>query len=379
MQRPRVSVFASVRLASRRPASRRPASRISLAAVALVALAGCGRTELFGSRGHCAATDVACQMAIDAGTGPRVDGGGAGTAGFGGPGEAGFGGPGAAGFGGPGVAGFGGSGAGGAAGFGAAGASGMGGAAGLPLTCAQMPEICGNGKDDNCNGLADCADPSCFGDPSCTKPGEEICNNGIDDDDDGLIDCADPDCATSISCKPTMGHEICDNGKDDNCDGLVDCADPQCTTFPGCLTVACAADVDFGTLASHGASVTRTIDTTGATRAFTTCATTGANGRDASFVLTAPPDVSLDITQTIGAAHAVALFRAGARRDVRSQPRNVRQRGRQREGDPDLRGPRRRHVLAHRRVVSRDAGRDDGDAVDGHDDDARDLRQRHRR
>ena len=62
-------------------------------------------------------------------------------------------------------------------------------------------EICGNKIDDDCNGLTDCADPACFGDPSCSKPGQEICNNGIDDNGDGLIDCADPECANSIFCR----------------------------------------------------------------------------------------------------------------------------------------------------------------------------------
>ena len=51
-----------------------------------------------------------------------------------------------------------------------------------------------------------------------------------------------------------MGIEICDNRRDDNADGLVDCADPQCATFPACLAVRCQAEVDFGTLAAHGAS-----------------------------------------------------------------------------------------------------------------------------
>jgi hypothetical protein len=42
-------------------------------------------------------------------------------------------------------------------------------------------EICGNGKDDNC----DCVVDNCTG---------EICNDGIDNDGDGLVDSADPSC-----------------------------------------------------------------------------------------------------------------------------------------------------------------------------------------
>src|ERR1022692_4164616 len=92
-------------------------------------------------------------------------------------------------------------------------------------------EICGNKIDDDCNGLTDCADPACFGDPSCSTPGQEICNNGIDDNGDGLIDCKDPDCSRSPACKPSTGTEICDNGVDDNGNNLVDCVEPMCATF----------------------------------------------------------------------------------------------------------------------------------------------------
>ena len=188
----------------------------------------------------------------------------------------------------------------------------VGGKGGTGNSCASNVEICNNGKDDNCNNLTDCADPSCFGNAACITPGKEICNNGIDDNGNGLIDCADPDCMGSLACKPTMGTEICNNGIDDNGDGLVDCADPQCTNFPGCLTVACTPDVDFGTIAAHGAKVVRMMDTTGAKQGFATCAPKGGVGRVGRFQLTATADVRLDFTQPSGSAHVVALFRAGA-------------------------------------------------------------------
>jgi hypothetical protein len=173
-------------------------------------------------------------------------------------------------------------------------------------------EICGNKIDDDCNGLTDCADPACFGDPSCSTPGQEICNNGIDDDGDGLIDCQDPDCFSNIVCKPATGTEICDNGVDDNGNGLVDCLDPMCATFPACLTVNCSPDTDFGTLATHGASVKRTLDTTGAPQGYATCAPTGGRGRVGRFELDATADVRLDFSQVSGTAHVVGLFQAGA-------------------------------------------------------------------
>ena len=281
--------------------------RHAILAAALIALSGCGRTELFGERPTCAPTDIACQMAIGGGsTGPSLDGGLGGNIPTGNGGADSLGTGGGAGLGS------------GSGGFGSGvdsttGIGGNGGTGGGAVACAQMREICNNGKDDNCNGLSDCADPSCFGDPTCSQPGQEICNNGIDDNGNGLVDCADPECLTSIVCRPTPGQEICNNGIDDNGNGLVDCADPQCTTFPACISIDCSVDVDFGTLAAHGARVTRMVDTTGATRSFTTCATPGGHGRVARFVLTTTADVRLDFSQPpVTAAHVVALFRAGA-------------------------------------------------------------------
>jgi hypothetical protein len=286
------------------------ARSVLAATIVMLGLAGCGRTELFGSRRRCAPTDTVCQMQIaDGGAGV---GGIAGSGGHAGS-SAGSGGiAGSGGFGGR----DGGAGSGGLGGRdGGAGSGGLGGRDGGPdgpVTCQAMLEICGNGKDDNCNGLVDCQDPLCMGDSKCTQPGKEVCNNNLDDNDNGKIDCADPECMGNISCKPQMGMETCDNGKDDNNDRLVDCADPQCTKFPACLQVVCSPDVDFGTIAAHGASVTRGLDTTGASESFTTCATPGGNGSVGRFVLTETVDVRMDVLQKPGAAHAVELFRAGA-------------------------------------------------------------------
>jgi hypothetical protein len=300
----------------RRSRGRASGPPLLLALCFVAAAVGCGRTELFGARAHCNPGDTVCQqMTGSAGSGGQS--GFAGSTGMAGhtgmAGQTGMAGhagqtgmAGHTGIGGQtGMAGS--TGAAGMAGFG-----GTGGMAGGPVTCQQMRENCTNNKDDNCNGLVDCADPGCFGDKACSKPGQEICNNGLDDDGNGLIDCADPACKGSISCRPAMGVEICNNGIDDNGDGLVDCADPQCTTFPGCLTLNCSPDVDFGTLAAHGSSVTKSIDTTGSTRSFVTCATPGGTARVARFTLTQTADVRLDFSQATGTAHVVSLFRAGA-------------------------------------------------------------------
>jgi hypothetical protein len=58
--------------------------------------------------------------------------------------------------------------------------------------CVPVPEVCGDGLDDDCDGLIDCADPDCAGGPGCPQP--EACGNCIDDDADGLVDAEDPDC-----------------------------------------------------------------------------------------------------------------------------------------------------------------------------------------
>ena len=84
---------------------------------------------------------------------------------------------------------------------------------------------CGNGIDDDGDGLIDCADPDCANSNVCLI---EICNNGVDDDGDGFIDCADVECQEITSC-----IEICDNRIDDNGDGLIDEEDPQCNTTGG--------------------------------------------------------------------------------------------------------------------------------------------------
>ena len=371
--------------------------------------AACGRSDLFSAHPdtHCAPEDFDCvepdggakpDGATDGpvdgpkggqGGGRAGSGGQGGTAGKGGSagGGAGRGGAGgragaggAAGRGGAagGMAGRGGT-AGGLAGRGgtAGGMAGRGGAAGGCPTGTR--ELCDNGKDDNCNLLSDCQDPSCFGDPFCAPPGQEICNNTLDDDDDGKIDCADPDCVASVSCKPSMGSEICDNGSDDNNNRLSDCADPQCTTFPGCLTVACTPELDFGTIAAHGANVARTFDTAErrhglrdlrADRRLRTGRTLHADGGDGSEARLQPA----------GRERARGRPLPGRRGpELRTQPGRLRRRRRGGHRNAILPGPGGRRLLGDRRLLSERPRRDDRDAVDRRPRHAGGLRQRQRR
>jgi hypothetical protein len=137
---------------------------------------------------------------------------------------------------------------------------------------------CADRKDNDCDGLIDCADPGCrpatvgtFGQAcqtavgrlgekcdfvgQCVCPGGQVaettCNDGLDNDCDGLIDCADPDCfgrscgANGLACTATSASGCtcpsgstetlaqCRDGIDNNCDGKVDCADSGCQGVPG--------------------------------------------------------------------------------------------------------------------------------------------------
>ncbi|SHO53664.1 putative metal-binding motif-containing protein [Desulfopila aestuarii] len=88
-------------------------------------------------------------------------------------------------------------------------------------------ELCFDGVDNNCDGLADSEDPTC---------GQSQCN---DIDGDGYGFPADPSCSfiqedcddSRVQVNPGA-TENCGNGIDDNCDGLVDGQDPACGSGP---------------------------------------------------------------------------------------------------------------------------------------------------
>ena len=94
-------------------------------------------------------------------------------------------------------------------------------------------EVCGDGSDNDCNGVTDCFDPGLRrreGLRLQAEPDGELCMNGKDDDCDGFVDCFDGDCAGTPVC--TCGdHESghCVNGFDDDCDGQIDCDDAECS------------------------------------------------------------------------------------------------------------------------------------------------------
>ncbi|MSP71169.1 MAG: hypothetical protein EXR76_03065 [Myxococcales bacterium] len=87
--------------------------------------------------------------------------------------------------------------------------------------------LCGNGLDDDLDGLVDAADPACAAGlrweagvpPACAQLGP--CSDGPDLDGDGI----DDDCAAG---QPAPAEFACSNGADDDEDGRVDRQDPDC-------------------------------------------------------------------------------------------------------------------------------------------------------
>ncbi len=123
-----------------------------------------------------------------------------------------------------------------------------------PSTCSVCPggsaEICSNGQDDNCDGLADCADPQCQ--PVGAGAGQ-IC----DGQGHTCSPASAPGGSTCSVCSGNGGvaeaqETSCSDGRDNDCDGLADCEDP------GCLNQACnPANANFQ-CRSSGGSVTCT-------------------------------------------------------------------------------------------------------------------------
>ena len=120
--------------------------------------------------------------------------------------------------------------------------------------CLPTEASCVNVADDDCNGLTDCADPACAGDPACffmdaglpdagsdagtdgsvcsaREKAVAMCTDGRDNDCDGPVDCADPDCS------PFGPSGECCDGIDNDGDGQTDLFTCRCDTNVDCLGV----------------------------------------------------------------------------------------------------------------------------------------------
>jgi len=119
-------------------------------------------------------------------------------------------------------------------------------------------EICDDGVDNDCNGLADAADPSCpaictdldgdgfsveggacgaidcdDNDPDVYPGATEICNDGIDQDCSGRDRTKGKICGSTKVASEGKG-KTCTDGLDNDQDGLTDCADPDCSRSRAC-------------------------------------------------------------------------------------------------------------------------------------------------
>ena len=92
---------------------------------------------------------------------------------------------------------------------------------------------CGNGLDDDADGLVDLEDPGCSwggdgNEESVTSPPQ--CANGLDDDGDRLVDLDDPGCSSAGDATEDGPYPVpeCADGLDNDGDELVDLEDPGC-------------------------------------------------------------------------------------------------------------------------------------------------------
>jgi len=93
---------------------------------------------------------------------------------------------------------------------------------------------CGDGFDNDRDGLSDCGDPDCFGIVGACE-NESFCSDFQDNDGDLALDCFDSDCAGVDPCGMENTAARCIDGRDNDADGTSDCSDSDCDTFSSCI------------------------------------------------------------------------------------------------------------------------------------------------
>ncbi len=140
----------------------------------------------------------------------------------------------------------------------------------------QWMERCGDGLDNDEDGLTDCMDADCRNfqacadrrrpeypsecpavqegveqDSECTALAHQYCADALDNDENGFTDCLDYACQASAACRPAQrGNEdddrVCRDGLDNDWDGDFDCRDEDCAEQPFCESndLACSDGID---------------------------------------------------------------------------------------------------------------------------------------
>ena len=130
-----------------------------------------------------------------------------------------------------------------------------------PLTAPMGYETgdaaCNDGRDNDHDGLPDCADPDCVATsgwcgenvpliPYVTEENTyELCNDQIDNDNDGQMDCGDrmPRQLTAENCcSREFSDDLCSDGIDNDQNGYVDCQDFGCRM--GDFVTVCVENTD---------------------------------------------------------------------------------------------------------------------------------------
>jgi hypothetical protein len=94
-------------------------------------------------------------------------------------------------------------------------------------TASEQPNVdCADGKDNDCDGHADCDDPDCTTDPACAVCGDGSCATG-ETRCNCPADCGSPSASET-------GDDNCADLADNDCDGQIDCMDMDCQSSAHC-------------------------------------------------------------------------------------------------------------------------------------------------